>query len=75
MHEIAALKRAGRMPRTEQLYDAPLIAEVGQMFSADIAFYTRTIKRPCAFTAAGPEPLCAVEPSTPAGMPQPDSGP
>jgi Sulfotransferase family len=31
VHEIAALKRTGRMPRTEQLYDASLIAEVGQM--------------------------------------------
>jgi hypothetical protein len=51
-HEIAALKRSGRIPRTEQLYDASLIAEVGQMYAADIAFYTRTQKRSCVFSTA-----------------------
>jgi hypothetical protein len=49
-HEIAALKRAGRMPRTEQMYDDALIAEVGQIYAADIAFYTKSLKRPCAFS-------------------------
>lgn len=51
-HEIAALKRAGRIPRTVQLYDASLIAEVGKMYAADIAFYTKAIKRPVVFTTA-----------------------
>jgi hypothetical protein len=54
-HEIATLKRAGRIPRTEQLYDTALIAEVGQMYAADIAFYTKTIKRSCAFPMAKSE--------------------
>lgn len=50
-HEIAALKRSGRVPRIVQLYDAPLIAEVGQIYAADIAFYSKTIKRPLVFPA------------------------
>ena len=55
-HEIAALKRAGRIPRTAQLYDPSLIAEVAQMYAPDIAFYTKTTKRSCIFSGAGPEP-------------------
>ena len=54
-HEIAALKRAGRIPPAARLYDAPLIAQVGQMYAADIAYYTKTLKRPCAFSAANPK--------------------
>jgi len=50
-HEIATLKRAGRIPRAAQLYDVPLIARVGHMYAADIAFYTETLARPCAFSA------------------------
>lgn len=56
-HEIAALKRSGWIPRVTQLYDASLIAEVGQMYAADINLYTKTIKRPCVFSIAQPEPL------------------
>ncbi len=56
-HEIATLKRAGLIPRTEQLYDASLIAEVGEMYAADIAFYAATMQRPCLFPAAGAEPV------------------
>ena len=59
-YEIAALKRAGRIPRTAQLYDASLIAEVGQTYAADIAFYTKTLKRACTFPVAKREPLHAV---------------
>ncbi len=53
-HEIATLKRSGRIPRTAQLYDASLIAEVGQLYAADIAFYTKMLKRSCIFSNAGP---------------------
>ena len=60
VYEIAALKRAGWIPRTAQLYDASLIAEVGQTYAADIAFYTKTIKRACTFPGAKREPLHAV---------------
>ena len=55
-HEIAALKRAGRLPRTVQLYDASLIAQVGQMYGSDIAFYNETMGRSCVFPIAKPEP-------------------
>jgi Sulfotransferase family len=57
-HEIAALKRMGRIPRIVQLYDASLIAEVGRMYAADIAFYDKTIKRKLVFstTIAAPPP-------------------
>ena len=54
-HEIAGLKRAGRIPRSAQLYDAPLIAEVGQMYAADIAFYVKATNRAVAFPVAGRE--------------------
>jgi len=54
VHEIAALKRAGRIPRAEQLFDAALIAEVGQLYAEDIAFYTSTTQRPCVFAGARP---------------------
>ncbi len=48
-HEIATLKRAGKIPRTAQLYDASLVAQVRTMYKADLAFYAKTIKRPVAF--------------------------
>ena len=48
-HEVAALKRSGRIPRITQLYDSSLIAQVGEMYSTDIAFYTSAIKRRCVF--------------------------
>jgi hypothetical protein len=48
-HEIAALKRAGRIPSALQFYDAPLIAEIRQLYSADIALYAEMIKRPLLF--------------------------
>jgi hypothetical protein len=51
-HAIAALKRTGRMPRIARLYDAALIAEVGRMYAADIAFYGETIRRPLVFSQA-----------------------
>lgn len=70
-HEIAALKRAGRIPRIAQLYDASLIAEVGQTYAADIAFYTKTIKRACVFPVAEREPLHTVAASTTEGASQP----
>ena len=48
-HEIAALKRAGRIPSARQFYDAPLIAAITQLYSADIALYAEMIKRPILF--------------------------
>jgi hypothetical protein len=60
-HEIAALKRAGQIPRTAQLYDPSLITEVGQMYAADIAFYTKTTKRSCIFPIPAPQPRRAAE--------------
>ena len=48
-HEIAALKRSGRIPSAAQFYDAPLIAEVTRLYSADIALYAKVIKRPLLF--------------------------
>jgi hypothetical protein len=48
-YEIAALKRSGRIPSAVQFYDAPLIAEVTQLYSADIALYAEVIKRPLLF--------------------------
>lgn len=48
-HAIATLKRTGRLPRIAQLYNATLIAEAGQAYAADIAFYRDTIKRPLVF--------------------------
>jgi hypothetical protein len=48
-HEIAALKRAGRIPSALQFYDASLIAEVRQLYSEDIALYAEMIKRPLLF--------------------------
>jgi hypothetical protein len=74
-HEIATLKRAGRIPRAAQLYDASLIAEVGQMYAADIAFYTRTMKRPCLFPAVRREPARAVEAEATEAVVQPNSVP
>lgn len=50
-HEIASLKRSGRIPRIEDLYDAFLITEVRSMYAADIAFYVKTINRPLVFPA------------------------
>lgn len=61
-HEIAALKRLGKIPRTAQLYDASLVAEVRQMYADDIAFYARTIKRPCLFSTT--EPKTALDANT-----------
>ncbi len=68
-HEIAALKRVGRIPRPAQLYDASLIAEVGQMYAADIAFYTETIKRPCLFPLRSATASVAEAVSLPNGVP------
>ncbi len=51
-HEIAALKREGRIPRMQQLYDTDLITQVSQMYAADIAFYGKWIKRPCVFSGS-----------------------
>ena len=51
-HEIATLKRAGQIPRTVQLYDFSLVAEVRRMYRGDIAFYTKTINRPLIFAPA-----------------------
>jgi hypothetical protein len=48
-HEIAALKRAGRIPSASQFYDPPLIARVRQLYSQDITLYTKRIKRPLLF--------------------------
>jgi hypothetical protein len=48
-HEIATLKRSGRIPSALQFYDAPLIAEIRQLYSADIALYAEMIKRPLLF--------------------------
>jgi hypothetical protein len=48
-HAIATLKREGKMPRIAQMYDASLIAEIGEMYAADIAFYTQVTKRSCIF--------------------------
>lgn len=55
-HEIAALKRSGRIPSARQFYDAPLIAEVGELYSADIALYAEVIKRPLIFHSAQDQP-------------------
>ena len=51
-HEIATLKRTGRIPRAAQLYDSSLVAEVRRMYRGDIAFYTKTINRPLTFPPA-----------------------
>jgi hypothetical protein len=48
-HEIATLKRDGKLPRIAQLYDESLIAEVSRLYAADIDFYAETIKRPLLF--------------------------
>lgn len=48
---IAALKRAGQISRTAQLYDSSLVSEVGKLHVADIDFYSQLIGRPCAFLA------------------------
>jgi hypothetical protein len=48
-YEIAALKRAGRIPPIARLYDAELIAVVGRAYAADIAFYRDTVKRTLIF--------------------------
>jgi sulfotransferase famil protein len=48
--DIAALKRAGHIPRITQLYDPPLIAEVERLYRKDIRFYTQTTGRPAAFS-------------------------
>jgi hypothetical protein len=49
-HAIATLKREGKIPRIAQMYDASLIAEIGKMYAADIAFYTQVTKRSCTFS-------------------------
>ncbi len=49
--EIAELKRAGRIPRVAQLYDASLIASVSQIYAGDIAFYSKVTHRACVFDA------------------------
>jgi hypothetical protein len=61
-HEIAALKRTGRIPRIIHLYDASLIAEVRKIYAADIAFYANTIKRPLVFLSAEPDPVATALP-------------
>jgi hypothetical protein len=48
-HEIAALKRAGRIPSALQFYDPTLMAQVSRLYSADISLYTEMIKRPLLF--------------------------
>jgi hypothetical protein len=68
-HEIAALKRSGRIPRYTQLYDDQLVAAVGGLYAADIAFYTTTMQRSCIFRPvrrdAAPTPSEPAEPSVP----------
>jgi len=51
-HEIAALKRAGRIARDEQMNDPAQIAEVRQVYAAEITFYARATGRLCRFAAA-----------------------
>jgi Sulfotransferase family len=48
-HEIAALKRTGKIPRIIDLYDPPLVEEVRKIYRADIALYRKAIGRPLAF--------------------------
>jgi hypothetical protein len=48
-HEIATLKRSGHIPRYTQMYDAELVAAIGRLYAADIAFYTSTMQRSCVF--------------------------
>jgi hypothetical protein len=50
-HEIATLKRSGRIPRITQLYDASLVTAVRKIYASDIAFYSDTMKRPCVFSS------------------------
>ena len=49
-HEIAALKRAGRLPRAEQMYDNALAEQVRTLYAPDIAFYREKTGRSCLFT-------------------------
>jgi hypothetical protein len=68
-HEIASLKRSGRIPRYTQMYDADLVAAIGRLYAADIAFYTSTMQRSCIFRPVRREaevtPTEPVEPSAP----------
>lgn len=48
-HCISELKRQGCIPRITQLYDAALIAKVGQLYAEDIAFYTSKTGRQATF--------------------------
>lgn len=46
-YEIGDLKRAGRLPRHEQLYDAALVAQVRALYREDIALYSEATGRHC----------------------------
>jgi hypothetical protein len=48
-HAIATLKRAGLIPKFIKMYDEALIAEVGELYAADIALYKTATGRPCVF--------------------------
>lgn len=39
LHELAALRREGRMPRDVDLYDAALIEQVARLYAEDIVLY------------------------------------
>lgn len=49
VYEIAAMKRAGAIPRIEQLYDTPLIDRVRAIYGADIELYEKYTRNKCIF--------------------------
>lgn len=48
-HEIAAMKRGGKLPAARQLYDPALAEQVTTLYAGDIWLYQRNIGRSCIF--------------------------